>query len=714
MRGVPRGRCAGLAIPTATQVERPGAIGRALAPVLAVLILAGCSGAPDGFVARGLSGYHYLQGSRHKLHGDMTAAVDAWTRAAAAGHVKAQYQLAHVHGSDLLGPRDQEAALALARRAAAAGYAPAAHYVGMSLLYGWGGIDRDPATAERYLRQAVADDVPRARADLGTLLLRRARDREGRPGAVAAGAEGWVLLEAAADDGEPLARLRLGEALLDEDHGRHDPDRAAVLLAEALDDGEIAAALPLARLMLTPGLGRPVDRAGAEALLDRIERQAPAHVLVDLGLALLDADAEPPLPGGVIRARRVLERGAEAGRARAHTALGKLLAEGRSGEMPPDPAAAVAHLRAAAEAGHGEATRAMGLLLRDQGRAGDALDWFVKAAAQGHAQAAVEAARLLVARGDPASVARAIALLRAEAEHHVPAAIDLARLARDGVPGVMAADPARARQWLRHAVEHGSGLAAAQAATDLARLLARGQGGAADPGAARALLERAAAGGHAWAALDLARLYERGAGAAMPPDPARAWRWYGVAASRDLAQAHTALGRMTVARGQGVGAIHRAFEHFSRAAAMGHDQALYEAGRVAEKGAAGLHGDPRAALAWYRRAAAQGVPAAHGAIASLYERGLGVPRDPVRALAFYRLGAEAGNAWAAYKVGRALAEGRGTMADPRAARPWLARARAEGVDQAVEVLARLDAAAVEAGTGGPLRIEVRPLGVGEP
>ena len=698
----------------------PGSPVRMATPLLAAcLALSGCGGAPDGFVARGLSGHHYLQGARHKLQGDLEAAVVAWERAAAAGHVKAQYQLAHLHGSDLLGPRDQAAALAVARPAAAAGYAPAAHYVGLSLLYGWGGIDRDPAAAEPYLRQAVAGDVDRARADLGTLLLRRAKDRAGEPAGVAAATEGWTLLETAADDGQPLAQLRLGEALLDEAHGRHDPARAAALLTEALDEGVLAAALPLARLKLTPGLGWPVDRAEAEALLDQIEREAPPHVQVDLGLALLDEDADIPLPGGVLRARRVLERAAEAGRARAHTALGKLLAEGRPGLLPPDPAAAVAHLRAAAEAGNGEATRYMGLLLRDQGRAAEALDWFTKAAAQGHAQAAVEAARLLIARRDAASVARAIALLQAEAEGHVPAAIALARLARDGVPGVMAADKARARQWLRHAVAHGSGPAAAQAATDLGRLLLRGQGGLADPLAARALLERAAAEGQAWAALELGRLYERGAVPAVAPDPARAWHWYQMAAAGDLAQAYTALGRLTVAqgleegRGQGSGgaSIRRAFGHFSRAAALGHAWALYEAGKVAEKGAAGVPGDPATALAWYQRAAAEGVTAAHGAMASLYERGVGVVRDPARALALYRVGAEAGNAWAAYKVGRALAEGRGTVADPLAARSWLARARSEGVAQAGEVLARLDAAAIEA--GGPLRIEIRPMRDGE-
>jgi len=671
--------------------------------------------APDGFVARGLSGHAYLLGARHKLQGETAAAVAAWETAAAAGHVKAQYQLAHLYGSDLLGPRDQEAALALARRAAAAGYAPAAHYVGLSLLYGWGGIARDPKAAERALRQAVDGDVGRARTDLGVLLLRCAKDGVDSGAARAARAEGFSVLGEAAADGESTAQWRLGEALLDEALGRPDPDRAADLLTKAFEDGVLQAGIPLARLMLAPGAGRSVNRAGAAAVLDRLEREAPPHVLVDFGLALLDQDAETPLPGGALRARRVLEQAAEAGRPRAHTALGKLLAEGRPGEMPPDPAAAVAHLRTAAEAGHAEATRAMGLLLRDQGRAADALDWLLNAAAQGHAQAAVEAARLLLARGDAMSVARALALLRAEAETHGPAAIQLARLARDGVPGVMEPNPARARQWLRHAVAHTTGAAAAQAATDLGRLLLRGQGGPADPLAARDLLDRAARQGQAWAALELGRLYERGALPGLPADPARARRWYQMAASQDLAQAYTGLGRLALAQGEGPSAIAQAFAFFDRAVSLGHARAAYEAGRAAEQGAAGMPGDPAVALAWYRRAAALGVDAAPGAMASLYERGLGVARDPARALALYRLGAEAGNAWATFKVGQALAEGRGTVADPLAARAWLMRARDKGVSRAAEVLSQLEATTTtDPGAGGRLRITITPGRPGTP
>jgi len=684
-----------------------------LIAVVLVLPLMGCAeGGPDGFFARGLAGHRYLEGARRKLEGETAAALQDWTRAAEAGHVKAEYQLAHMYGSDLLGPRDQDKALAHARQAAEAGYEPAAHYVGMSLLYGWGGVEKDPAGAEPYLRRALAADIGRARADLGVLLLDRAGPNQDEA-ARQARTEGLALLEEAVADDDPVAAWRLGEALTGNEHIPRDPARAAGLLADAVEGGEYRAALPLARLHLL-GDGLPMDGAAARALLDRVEAEAPAHVRVDLAKALLDET--DPLPFDARRARRLLQVAAsDDGQVRAHVTLGKLLAEGAPG-VPPDPEAAVAHLRSAAEAGNGEATRAMGRLLEDQGRTEEALAWFKAAAARGHAQAGVEGARLLLKRGDPASVRQAVALLGAVAGDHAQAAIQLARVTRDGVDGVLPPDPALARQWFQHVRATASEKAAAQATTDLARMVLRGQGGPADPSGALALFQEAAASGHGWAALELGRLYEEGV-PGIAPDARLAWQWYQEAAARGVAQGHTALGKILARDGQGLDAARQAFAHFMRAAEGGHAWALYEAGQAAEHGAAGLPGDPAVARAWFERAYAEGVDAAPGAIASLYERGLGVPEDDARALALYHMGARAGNAWATYKVGAFVAEGRGTPADPNAARAWLVAAQAEGVGQAAETLDALNrgeigpfGSASSGGGGPPVRIPVTGSG----
>ncbi|MBB4313575.1 tetratricopeptide repeat protein [Roseospira marina] len=703
--------------PTPIPISRARAWARLLrvrlgALMLGALTLGACTADlnPDGFVARGLADYLYTEGARRKLEDAPDAALRAWQRAADAGHVKARYQLAHLYGSDVLGPRDQAQALVHARRAAEAGFAPASHYVGMSLLYGWGGVAKDPAAAEPYLRRALAGDVERARADLGTLVLDRAGPARDA-GANAARAEGLALLEAAVADDDPVASWRLAEALVDGTHMPRDPARAADLLAAAIEAGEYRAALPLARLQWV-GNGVPTDRAAARALLERVEREAPAHVRVDLGLALLNEGDVLPLDAA--RARRLLEVAARNdGRVRAHVRLGKLLAEGAPG-VAPDPEAAVAHLRAAAEAGNGEATRYMGVLLEDQGRADAALAWFLEAAARGHAQAAVEGARILLKRTDAASVRQAVSLLGSVASDNAQAGIQLARVARDGVDGALPPDPGTARQWFQHVRATAGGLTAAQATNELARMLLRGQGGPEDARGAVALFGEAAAGGHGWAALELGRVFEAGA-PGIPADLGAAWRWYQEAAARGVAQGHTALGRLVAREGRGPEAIREAFGHFARAAEGGHTWALYEAGKVAEQGVGGQPGDPATARAWYERAMTQGVDAAPGAIASLYERGLGVEQDDVRALALYHMGARAGNAWATYKVGSFVAEGRGTPADPDAARAWLTAARAEGVTQAVDLMERLDRGAVGPfghadGSGSRVRIHVTPDG----
>lgn len=662
-------------------------------PVIAGLAcLWGCTVPGDGFLARGVAAHHYTEGSRRALAGETEAARAHWRRAADAGHARAAYQLALLHGSDALGGRDQRRALALAGQARDAGFAPGDSYIGASLLHGWGGLDRDPVAAEPFLRRALAAGDDRAAADLGALLLDRA-GQEGDSAASAARREGLAILQRAAGDGDPGARWRLGEALLDPGHGRLDPTRARTLLERALDEGEARALVPLARLWA----GR--DPARARALVDEAGGEAPAHVQVALARALLDPD--DPLgrvagvgTGDAGRARTLLERAAADGRRQADTALGRLLATGAPG-VDPDPAAAMAHLTRAAQAGSGEAARAVGRLLQDQGRDDGALDWFVAAAARGHAHAGVEAARLLLRRGDTGSVRRAVALLRDVAGHHDAAALDLAKLARTGVPGVVTPNPALARRWLNHVRARGGSKAAAQAANRLARMTLRGEGGAPDPKGAAALFYEAAAAGHAWSGLELGRLYDAGA-APLVADTGRAASWYAWAADKGVAEADTALGRLRARTAETPADVAAARTHFRRGADGGHAWALLDAGRLLERGGPGHAADPAGARRLYRQAAALGVDAAPGALAGLYEYGRGVPSDPGRALTLYHRGALAGNAWATFKVGALLAEGRGVISDPSAAAAWLQAAHEQGVDQAGPTLARLGA-----GTLGP-------------
>lgn len=83
-------------------------------------------------------------------------------------------------------------------------------------------------------------------------------------------------------------------------------------------------------------------------------------------------------------------------------------------------------------------------------------------------------------------------------------------------------------------------------------------------------------------------------------------------------------------------------------------------------------------------------------LSHLLENGQGVQKDLARAAQLLRRGAEhpdtSGYATLArYHYGLALAQGRGVAADPVQARHWLGRAAQEGLGEAREALARLDA-----------------------
>ena len=83
-------------------------------------------------------------------------------------------------------------------------------------------------------------------------------------------------------------------------------------------------------------------------------------------------------------------------------------------------------------------------------------------------------------------------------------------------------------------------------------------------------------------------------------------------------------------------------------------------------------------------------------LAHLLENGQGVPKDLTRAAQLLRQGAlhadTSGYATLArYHYGLALAQGRGVPADPVQARHWLLRAAQEGLGEAREALARLEA-----------------------
>lgn len=97
---------------------------------------------------------------------------------------------------------------------------------------------------------------------------------------------------------------------------------------------------------------------------------------------------------------------------------------------------------------------------------------------------------------------------------------------------------------------------------------------------------------------------------------------------------------------------------------------------------------PGIAYGWIAAAAAAGHPPAINLMGRCLERGWDVAADPVAALACYRRAAGAGYDWAEFNLGCALLYGIGAPRDRPAAFDWLARAAAQGLAKAHNMLGR--------------------------
>lgn len=102
---------------------------------------------------------------------------------------------------------DYAAAVALYAPRAAAGDAEAQYRMGMMARFGWG-MEKDPAAAARWLRQAALQDHPQAQAELGTMY------RLGR-GVPEDPKEAARWLTAAATAGVGIAQLSIGRMYRD-------------------------------------------------------------------------------------------------------------------------------------------------------------------------------------------------------------------------------------------------------------------------------------------------------------------------------------------------------------------------------------------------------------------------------------------------------------------------------------------------------------------
>lgn len=527
---------------------------------------------------------------------DLAQAVDWIRRAAERGHVGAQYMLGTHYGTDPgTAPAmqiDEAQAMDWLYRAARQGHARAHHRLARLIAHS------HKALASAHEATAASLGVPESQLALGQTALHAVDDGERHSGALA-----W--LRRAAEQGLPAAQTELGKAILEGRGTAADPDEGIRWLRAA------AAGLWPPAIVALHDLGEtgPSLAEAASTSPDPMDALARHDLgrIWELGIAGLGPDLRQAAhwyalaaEQGLAKARTAVGRlvepldamdalahyrtAAQAGDADAQSALGRLLdqpscgadqrLEGRGWRMRAaqaghpeallalaaqwrehDPALAAEATRRAAEAGLPEAqVRHADALATTRGRlsAHEAVDWYRRAADQGHADALC-ALGLALRNGqgvqrDPDA---AVAHLRAAAGRgHVPARWHLALLMAAGseavprdLPAAMAAcreaadtgfvpalatmgvlcsavgRPDEAVRWWRQAAEGGD----VEAQFNLAQAFAAGRGAPADARAAFEWFLRAAESGLVPAQARLGVLYATGEGVAADPIEAHKW-----------------------------------------------------------------------------------------------------------------------------------------------------------------------------------------------
>lgn len=222
---------------------------------------------------------------------------------------------------------------------------------------------------------------------------------------------------------------------------------------------------------------------------------------------------------------------AEAGDSEAQYRLGRMYDSGLG--LEADPKQALVWLGMAAQTGHADAQRIVGVY-HEEGKGGadkdmlKAFGWYEKSAAQGNDRAMRNLARLYSdGRGVKADPKKAYELLsEAAVKGNKDALRNLGYIHYYGV-GVRR-DPKRAAELFAEAGEDA-------AVFDLARLYYRGEGVERDLGKAAALFEQAASEGHSKAQLFLGRMYAFGEG--LSQDNSKAFYWLSLSSTQEEAAA---------------------------------------------------------------------------------------------------------------------------------------------------------------------------------
>ena len=475
---------------------------------------------PDGFYALAHlhSGemFHFAKKFRWAHH---SRAAEYYEAAAEQGHDQAQFHLAFLYAEGDGVPRDADRALYWFQRAAEQGLPGAMCRMGEIFARGEG-VSKDTEQAAKWFRKAAEKEYTLAQFWLAFLYY----TGDGVPRNRKKAAQ-WF--HKAAERGHEIACYDLGLMYLEGDGLKQDRVQALEWFRRAAEQGHPEAQYHLG-LLYEEGTAVPPDAHKAAYWFLKAANQGLQEAVEAIQRdAIRTACADNVRRNHEGSAYQALLQRAQAGDAGAQHDLGTALAEGGFG-LQKDAAQAVQWFRKAAAQGHAAAQLQLARMCRDgtgvpQDKA-EAAVWYRKAAEQDDVEAQKALAHMYhTGDGIPRDVAQAIHWYRKLAERRddkeAGAALNtLGKIhaAGDGVPR----DMAQAVRCFREAALRDDD----EAPSQLARLYAAGDGVPRDMGKALLWQHWALWRGDEHALRELARLHAGGDG--LPCDTPLAAAWY--------------------------------------------------------------------------------------------------------------------------------------------------------------------------------------------
>ena len=515
---------------------------------------------------------------------------------------------------------DLENALALADKAAAAGYPPAMTAKARILQA------RGDKNFQALLSKAAEMGDPEAMAEYGFTLATTSRGAQS--------GKGLDMLERAARRGVLEGQVKLGRVYLQGRLVPRDEERAYKLFGTAASKGSVEAKYFQA-VCLSRGLGCKADPARAATLAKEAAEAGDSYGQLLYGTFLRDGIGTPQDSSAALN---YFDLSAKQGNEYAKRLLSDLIS--KAGNLSPQAAeSGVAIVQKAAEDGDAPAAYSLGRMYTE----GTKLPR--------NYELGKKNLDLAVAKKYPP----AYALL---SDYYMNGW---------GVPK----DIGKAFRLL----QEGSALRSGDAVCRIGLCKFNGVGTAKDlPGALRLFTQSAALGcpeGDLW----LGVAYAQGKGVAA--NEKTAYAHYRRAAMKGN---NTALFLLALCYRDGLGVarnIDVAFTYLKQAADAGSSDAMYELGLMYANGVK-VAKDIASAVSYFRKAADAGNTYGVYELGCCYEGGRGVQKDVRRAAALYRIAADAGNRYAQFTLGRCYEAGIGVPLDKYEALKWYDKAAAGG------------------------------------